>query len=134
MEVNISKAVKMFFSNSSFEMIYDKAVANALDAEATDISIKIELPDYEHLQNLTLEISDNGVGFDDIRFGKFSKLFDVEEQTHKGLGRLVYLCYFDKVIVTSTYNEGSKQRAFEFSDKFSGESEISVGSPTNFRV
>ena len=128
MEVNISKAVKMFFSNSSFEMIYDEAVANALDAEATDISIRIELPDYEHLQNLTLEISDNGVGFDDIRFGKFSKLFDVEEQTHKGLGRLVYLCYFDKVIVTSTYNEGSKQRAFEFSDKFSGESETSVTS------
>jgi hypothetical protein len=33
MEVNIKKAVKMFFSSSSFEMIYFEAIANALDAK-----------------------------------------------------------------------------------------------------
>ena len=124
MEVNVQKAVKMFFSNSSFEMIYNEAVANALDAGANEIRINISLPDTTQLQNLQLTISDNGLGFDDIRFGKFSKLFDVEEQSHKGLGRLVYLCYFDSVLIESTYDEGFKKRTFTFTNEFKGESTI----------
>ena len=124
MEVNVQKAVKMFFSNSSFEMIYNEAFANALDAGANEIRIKISLPNPNQLQNLQLTISDNGVGFDDFRFGKFSKLFDVEEQSHKGLGRLVYLCYFERVYVESTYNEGTKKRTFTFDDGFNGENTV----------
>lgn len=124
MEVNVKKAVKMFFSNSSFEMIYNEALANALDAGANEIRINISLPDPTQLQNLQLTISDNGVGFDDYRFGKFSKLFDVEEQSHKGLGRLVYLCYFERVYVESTYNEGTKKRTFTFDDGFNGENTV----------
>ncbi|MBO4333223.1 MAG: sensor histidine kinase [Paludibacteraceae bacterium] len=124
MEVNVQKAVKMFFSNSSFEMIYNEALANALDAGANEIRINISLPDPTQLQNLQLTISDNGVGFDDYRFGKFSKLFDVEEQSHKGLGRLVYLCYFERVYVESTYNEGTKKRTFTFDDRFNGENTV----------
>lgn len=124
MEVNVQKAIKMFFSNSSFEMIYNEALANALDAGANEIRINISLPDPTQLQNLQLTISDNGVGFDDYRFGKFSKLFDVEEQSHKGLGRLVYLCYFERVYVESTYNEGTKKRTFTFDDGFNGENTV----------
>lgn len=124
MEVNVQKAVKMFFSNSSFEMIYNEALANALDAGANEIRINISLPNPTQLQNLQLTISDNGVGFDDYRFGKFSKLFDVEEQSHKGLGRLVYLCYFERVYVESTYNEGTKKRTFTFDDGFNGENTV----------
>lgn len=124
MEVNVQKAVKMFFSNSSFEMIYSEAFANALDAGANEIRINISLPDPTQIQNLNLEISDNGVGFDDCRFGKFSKLFDVEEQSHKGLGRLVYLCYFERVYVESTYQGGTKKRTFTFNDGFNGENTV----------
>lgn len=124
MEVNVQKAVKMFFSNSSFEMIYSEAFANALDADANEIRINISLPDPTQIQNLNLEISDNGVGFDDCRFGKFSKLFDVEEQSHKGLGRLVYLCYFERVYVESTYQGGTKKRTFTFNDGFNGENKV----------
>lgn len=124
MEVNVQKAVKMFFSNSSFEMIYSEAFANALDADANEIRINISLPDPTQIQNLNLEISDNGVGFDDCRFGKFSKLFDVEEQSHKGLGRLVYLCYFERVYVESTYQGGTKKRTFTFNDGFNGENTV----------
>lgn len=40
MEVNIKQALKMFFSKSSFEMIYFEAFANALDAEKLRISVK----------------------------------------------------------------------------------------------
>ena len=32
MDVNVKRAVKMFFSKSSFEMIYFEALANAIDA------------------------------------------------------------------------------------------------------
>ncbi|MBO7578105.1 MAG: sensor histidine kinase [Prevotella sp.] len=129
MEVNIQKAVKMFFSNSSFEMIYNEALANALDADANEIRINISLPDPTQLHNLQLTISDNGVGFDDFRFGKFSKLFDVEEQSHKGLGRLVYLCYFERVHIESTYNGGTKKRTFTFDDGFNGENTVEDTEP-----
>ena len=131
MEVNIRQALKIFFSKSSFEMIYFEAFANALDADATDFCIDIRLRNSDDLNSLVLTISDNGLGFDDIRFGKFSKLFDVEEQSHKGLGRLVYLCYFDKVLVTSVFN-GSTQRKFEFNETFNKESDVNnIGQASN---
>lgn len=121
MEVNVKKAVKMFFSKSSFEMIYFEAIANALDANATQIDIVIhgtrDKNKQLEMQNLVLEIRDNGVGIDKIRYDKFSKLFNVEEQSHKGLGRLVYLCYFNKVKVESVFGNVNK-REFIFSEDF----------------
>lgn len=117
MEVNIKQALKIFFSKSSFEMIYFEAFANALDANATEFNIEISLSSRDDLRNMVITLSDNGVGFDDIRFEKFSKLFDVEDQSHKGLGRLVYLCYFDEVQVKSVFNN-SKQRVFIFNETF----------------
>lgn len=123
MEVNVKKAVKMFFSSSSFEMIYFEAIANALDANADEVNIIIrgtkDKKNLIQLENLSLEISDNGVGIDNSRYDKFSKLFNVElaEQSHKGLGRLVYLCYFDKVQVDSIFGN-TNRRSFIFSDSF----------------
>ena len=117
MEVNIKQALKIFFSKSSFEMIYFEAFANALDANATEFNIEISLSSRDDLRNMVITLSDNGVGFDDIRFEKFSKLFDVEDQSHKGLGRLVYLCYFDEVQVKSVF-DNSKQRVFIFNETF----------------
>lgn len=113
----------MFFSKSSFEMIYFEAFANAVDAGATEFNVHIQLTEASDWPNLTLDIYDNGTGFTDERFSKFSKLLDVEERTHKGLGRLVYLCYFDKVKVESVFQPYQK-RVFEFSDSFAGNSEI----------
>jgi hypothetical protein len=37
MQVKLSQAVKMFFGNSSLEMVYFEAIANALDAGANEI-------------------------------------------------------------------------------------------------
>ena len=122
MEVNVNQAIKIFFSKSSFEMIYMEAFANALDANATQFNVSVELDDYSNLQNLKITIEDNGEGFTDKRYSKFSKLLDVEEKTHKGLGRLVYLCYFDKVSIISFYDKG-KKRTFEFTDDFDGKSD-----------
>lgn len=123
MEVNVKQAQKMFFSKSSFEMIYFEAFANALDAGATTFNITIELSAKEQIQNLSITIEDNGCGFTDEHFRKFSKLFDVDERTHKGLGRLVYLCYFDNVHIESVYDK-NKKRIFDFDENFNGKSVI----------
>lgn len=120
MKVKLSQAVKMFFGNSSLEMIYFEAIANALDANATEIEIKISIKALNQPETLQIEISDNGEGFTDERYNKFSKLFDVDESTHKGLGRLVYLCYFEDVKVNS-YFDKIKNRTFDFSEGFEEE-------------
>lgn len=44
MDVNVKRAVKMFFSKSSFEMIYFEAFANAVDAGATEFNIYVNCP------------------------------------------------------------------------------------------
>lgn len=117
MKVKLGQAVKMFFGNSSLEMVYFEAIANALDANATEIEISIFTKALNKPETLEIRISDNGEGFTDERYGKFSNLFDVDESSHKGLGRLVYLCYFDSIKVES-YFEGTKKREFDFNEKF----------------
>ena len=133
MEVNIKQALKVFFSKSSFEMIYFEAFANALDAGATDFYIDIKQG--KELKELSLVLTDNGIGFTDERFRKFGKLFDVEEEpSHKGLGRLVYLCYFGKVHVESCFNN-SVRRVFDFDESFKGTSQtIHTGNEDNGTV
>lgn len=121
MNVHLSNAVRMFYSKSSFEMVYMEAIANALDAEATEICIYIVANSKDIAQSLQLTISDNGVGFTDERFRKFSNLFDTEDAVHKGLGRLAYRFYFDKVRVRSWYGD-YQFREFDFSDNFNGKS------------
>lgn len=125
MRVKLSKAVKIFFGNSSLEMVYFEAIANALDAGATKIDINISAKDYSQPETLVITIEDNGAGFTDDRFDKFSNLFDVDESSHKGLGRLVFICYFENVSIVSYYNK-SNQRTFEFTEGFDGESEITT--------
>ena len=123
MEVNIRQAVQALFHNPSFEMIYFEALANALDAGATEFVVDVHLAKKEKIQDLTLTISDNGQGFTDNHFEKFGKLFDADEKSHKGLGRLVYLCYFDKIFIDSYYDR-TKHRTFEFSENFKNQSEV----------
>ncbi|MDR0666829.1 MAG: ATP-binding protein [Campylobacteraceae bacterium] len=123
MKVKLSKAAKMFFGNSSLEMVYFEAIANALDAGADEIKIVIHMEDYAKPATLSISIEDNGIGFTDEKFDKFDKLFDTDEASHKGIGRLAYLCYFNKILIESNYNKYYR-RTFEFSDNFDGESNI----------
>jgi hypothetical protein len=117
MRVKLSKAAKVFFGKTSLETLYFEAIANALDANATKIEVDISVRNFKQPDTFTLIIKDNGVGFTDERFAKFSNLFDVEDTAHKGLGRLIYLCYFEKTAVLSNYNN-SLCRSFEFSETF----------------
>jgi hypothetical protein len=120
MKVKLGQAVKMFFGNSSLEMVYFEAIANSLDAGATEIKIDISANALNQPESIKISISDNGLGFTDERFKKFCNLLDVDERSHKGLGRLVYLCYFNEVKILSNYNETFK-REIDFTESFSEE-------------
>ena len=119
MRVNTKQAVKLFFQNPSLEQVFKEAIANSLDANATDIKVKVCIDSFEKQETLQIEIVDNGEGFTDARYDKFCELLKVEEDTHKGVGRLVYLSYFDKIEVSSYFN--GKHRTFTFNDEFDKE-------------
>jgi hypothetical protein len=116
MKINLKQAVRYFYNNPSLELVYIEAVANSIDAGATKIDIDIEIEEISNPKTLSILIRDNGEGFTDKRYGKFSELMKVEDDSHKGLGRLVFLSYFDKVEITSCFDEN--KRTFEYSTQF----------------
>lgn len=122
MKINIPQAVKLFFSNPSLELVYIEAIANSIDAGATEIDIQIQIREFSEPEGLIVTIKDNGEGFTDERFEKFSKLLEVEEESHKGIGRLVFLSYFKNVEISSKY--GNSHRTFLFSNEFEGKSKV----------
>lgn len=120
MKIEIKDALKKFFPNPSFDMIYSEAVANALDAQATSISIKVELTEFQDADSLTLCIRDNGVGFTAERYKRFSTLLQTADTHHKGLGRLIFLHYFGKVEVESVF-DSTKRSTFVYDENFNGD-------------
>jgi len=122
MNVNIKQAVKLFFANPSLEMIYFEAIANSLDAEATEINIEIFIEEFSREDTLRVKITDNGAGFTEDRFAKFKELLKVDEESHKGVGRLVFLSYFKNVSIISQY--GRTERTIQFNENFDGKSSV----------
>ena len=116
MKISADNAINHFFSTPSFEMIYAEAVANSLDAGATEIDISISISALSNTDSLSLIIRDNGIGFNDENFRRFSFLMDNRDAMHKGLGRLIYLKYFSSVFVESIYDNYHK-RSFRFGDE-----------------
>ena len=80
MEVNLSRAIDFFYpSSSSLELVYFEAIANAIDAGANNIQISIAVDSYSKPESLTIVISDNGVGFTNDRYRKFTKLLETKD-------------------------------------------------------
>jgi hypothetical protein len=123
MDIETSSAIKFFFPNPSLVQVLFEALANSLDAGASDISVSIEIDSFTASDTLRFTITDNGSGFDETSFDRFSQLLKPRDAGHKGLGRLVYLNYFDRVEVDSIWD--NKRRNFTFSQAFKGESAIS---------
>lgn len=123
MNINISNAAALFFPNPSLEMVYFEAIANSIDAGATLIEIDIRTNSFSANETLIVKISDNGQGFSDKNFEKFSSLLEIEEEDHKGVGRLVYLRYFKEIEIESVFE--NKRRNFLFNNKFKGASVVS---------
>lgn len=118
MDIETSNAIKLFFPNPSLVQVLFEAVANSLDADASEIAIKIEIQGFTSPDTLRISIADNGLGFTDENFERFKTLLRRRDEFHKGLGRLIYLNYFNRVEVTSTW--GSNRRVFTFKEPFNG--------------
>jgi len=116
MDIETSGAIKLFFPRSSLTQVYFEAVANALDAGATEVNIDIDVLAFDNPNTLKITVSDNGEGFTDENFARFNKLLCPRDQFHKGTGRLVFLNYFNLVEVTSTWN--TSRRHFVFKEDF----------------
>jgi Histidine kinase-, DNA gyrase B-, and HSP90-like ATPase len=121
MQIELNKAIATFHPNPSHEQIYFEAIANALDAGADEISIQIQIDGYDSPETLEMIIQDNGHGFTDRDFDKFSRLMKVDSKDHKGLGRLIYLAYFENICIESWYD--GQQRSFVFNNDFNGVSD-----------
>jgi hypothetical protein len=119
MEIETLNAAGVFFPNPAFPQVYFEAVANALDAGATKVSIAIEIKSFGDADTLRVRVTDNGTGFTDENFGRFERLLKPRDGSHKGLGRLIYLRYFRDVDVASRF--GDVLRTFIFSERFKGE-------------
>ena len=122
MDIETSSAIELFFPNSSLVQVYFEALANSLDAGASEIRLQIEIHSFEESKTLRVTITDNGSGFTDDGFQRFKTLLKPRDEFHKGLGRLVFLKYFDHVEVTSTW--GKCRRTFVFKDSFKDEAPI----------
>ncbi|MFR9545801.1 MAG: ATP-binding protein [Rikenellaceae bacterium] len=116
MKINIKQAIRVFFQNPSLEMVFIEAIANSLDAKATKIDIDISIDAFDKVETLEVAITDNGEGFTDERYKKFCELLKVEEDSHRGVGRLVYLCYFNEITIDSQFD--GKARKFMYNQEF----------------
>ncbi|MGY4816972.1 ATP-binding protein [Pseudomonas chlororaphis subsp. piscium] len=122
MDIETSSAIKLFFPNPSLALVYYEAIANALDAGATEIDIEISIQAFTASETLNVKICDNGSGFTDESFDRFKTLMKPKDGFHKGIGRLVFLNYFDSVEVTSEWAD--KRRKFVFKENFDGKAEV----------
>lgn len=116
MDIETAGAIRLFFPNPSLTLVYFEALANALDAGATDVSIEIDVQGYDKPDTLKITVTDNGDGFNDENFDRFKTLLKPRDKFHKGIGRLVFLNYFDRVEVISTRDKW--QRTFVFKEGF----------------
>ncbi|HUX54047.1 MAG TPA: ATP-binding protein [Williamwhitmania sp.] len=122
MRINLKQAVSHFYVNPTLELVLIEAIANSIDAEATKVEIEISIEEFSKPKTLNFTVKDNGVGFTNERFEKFSKLLEAEEDDHKGLGRLVFLSYFKDVEIVSKYE--NKQRTFKYNFEFDEKSRV----------
>ena len=124
MQIETTNAIKLFFPNPSLALVYFEAIANALDSEATEIVIEIDILSFAESESLVISITDNGKGFTDESFERFKKLMNPKDGFHKGIGRLVFLNYFGCVEITSDWQ--GKRRKFVFKEDFDGKSNVDI--------
>jgi len=124
MDIETSGAIRLFFPNPSLTLVYFEALANALDAGATDVAIDIDVQAYDKPDTLKITVTDNGDGFTDENVDRFKTLLKPRDKFHKGIGRLVFLNYFDRVQVVTTRDRW--QRKFLFKEGFDGNAPLQM--------
>ena len=118
MDSELSQLKNYLYRNPSFMSIYEEAVKNSLDAESTQIEIVVR--EKSKVSDAELTILDNGNGFNQESFNRFSVLGKKVDGEHKGLGRVVYLMYYGEVNIISNYRCNGEwlRRNINFNDTF----------------
>lgn len=129
MDIETSRAARLFFPNPSLLLVFFEALANALDAGATKVAITIEIDAFDAPETLRIIFSDNGAGFTEENFDRFKTILKPRDKYHKGVGRLVFLRYFSTVEITSRWD--NNERHFVFKDGFDGNAPIKKVSTVN---
>ncbi len=119
MKINLLKAVNQFYGNPSLDLVYFEAIANSLDAKATDIELTIKINSFEEAESFNVFVKDNGVGFDTRGYDRFCTLLETDNTNNKGIGRLIFVNYFNKVEY-KTYSKDF-QRSFSLDENFEGD-------------
>ena len=122
MEISLKDAVRHFIPTGSLEMVYFEAIANSLDSGSTKIRIEISLKEFEDPSDLEIKIFDNGSGLNEENFQRFKIILNPKSESHKGVGRLTYLKYFDRVDIKSIFD--GKIRHINFDINYKGEFQI----------
>lgn len=152
MRIDVSGRVKNVTLSSSRPLLpLFEAVVNSLqaieDVGITDGSIQIEIirdedqllansaPDLGEIIGFT--ITDNGIGFDSENYSAFETADTTykADRGGKGIGRFLWLAAFERVEVSSTFEEESrmKLREFEFSREGDGIKDMSLLDAENDR-
>jgi len=71
MKVKPKNAANLLFSSTSLEYVYFEAIANSIDAGASQVTIAIQISSFTEPEALRISISDNGKGFDETNFNRF---------------------------------------------------------------
>jgi hypothetical protein len=130
MDIKPRTAVRLLFANASFPQVYYEAVANSLDAAATEVKIRVAFSgQIAEPTQVEISIWDDGDGFTAERFEQFKSIQEPKDEYHKGLGRLAFLHYFSEVRISSVY--GDEKRAFVFSESFDGTSQVTKKKKTD---
>ena len=115
MKIETENALELFFPKTALSLVYFEAIANSLDANASNIDINIYIEDKTASHSLKIDITDDGDGFTEENFNRFEKLLNPKDKSHKRIGRLVFLKYFNRIEIQSSWL--NQNRSFIFDSK-----------------
>ena len=139
MKVDISSILRQINENITFFQPLFEAIINSLDAQATNIDIKIYTDKQKTLFDNVLRcaitgysVTDNGIGFTKENRDSFSKYLSSYKQKIgcKGIGRFTWLKIFENIDIESY--TGQEKVGFKFNKKFS-ENDIAIENDTSER-
>ncbi len=139
MKINLPRMVSNLKKVNPLTVLQE-AVTNSIQAEATDIKIRIEYYNELSLQQEKtclekLSVIDNGKGFTDKNIESFCE-YGTKEKIDlgcKGIGRISFLKIFSDIKIESLVKEEKKLVKINFSEKFEEEKHITKVEKNNIK-
>lgn len=138
-KINILRIIKNIKSKTNVYTPIVEAIVNSIEAIGKNKNGKIEIIvkrdrvlEFDNTKSaiVSIEIIDNGVGFNQFNRDSFDTFFSEakKDMGGKGFGRFMFLKYFDEVKIESIFKEDGIFKSRNF--RFGKEEEIIVGEET----